>query len=210
MNTLQRSPGDRNTVQTINSLKKGSYLLKYGRWGKPKFCPFQLSKDETALIWYAGKEQKQLQLSQVSRIIPGQRTAIFQRFPQPKKEYQSFSLLYGKKSLDVICKDKYEAEIWFVALRALISRGNSQKWRTEIRIDDALSDSSTDQTERNSLSVQSQRSSNAIHEDKQIDQIIDVSLENCLRKVLEEHFLILYYINQHLYALHIEILFSVL
>lgn len=97
-----------------------------------------------------------------------------------------------------------------MALRALISRGNSQKWRTEIRIDDALSDSSTDQTERNSLSVQSQRSSNAIHEDKQIDQIIDVSLENCLRKVLEEHFLILYYINQHLYALHIEILFSVL
>lgn len=30
--------------QAINSLKKGSYLLKYGRWGKPKFCPFQLSK----------------------------------------------------------------------------------------------------------------------------------------------------------------------
>lgn len=31
-------------------------------------------QDETALIWYAGKEQKQLRLSQVSRIIPGQRT----------------------------------------------------------------------------------------------------------------------------------------
>ncbi|KAH6821281.1 hypothetical protein C2S53_015274 [Perilla frutescens var. hirtella] len=104
-------------------------------------------KDETALIWYAGKEQKQLQLSQVSRIIPGQRT----RFPQSEKEYQSFSLLYGKKSLDMICKDNYEAEIWFVALRALISRGDSKKWRTEIRADDALSDSSTDQTERRSL-----------------------------------------------------------
>lgn len=63
-----------------------------------------------------------------------------------------------------ICKDKYEAEIWFVALRALISQGNCQKWRTEIRIDDALSDSSSDRTERNSLSVLSFSSSDAIHE----------------------------------------------
>ncbi|KAG8379166.1 hypothetical protein BUALT_Bualt07G0059900 [Buddleja alternifolia] len=72
MSTLQSSPGDRNTVQ-----------------------------DETALIWYVGQEDKQLRLSQVSRIIPGQRTAIFQRYPQPENEYQSFSLIYGKNSLNV-------------------------------------------------------------------------------------------------------------
>lgn len=30
-------------LQAIASLKKGSYLLKYGRRGKPKFCPFRLS-----------------------------------------------------------------------------------------------------------------------------------------------------------------------
>ncbi|KAL0285655.1 UNVERIFIED_CONTAM: PH, RCC1 and FYVE domains-containing protein 1 [Sesamum angustifolium] len=135
MSTLQSSPGDRDTVQAINALKKGSYLLKYGRWGKPKFCPFRLSNDEKTLIWYVGEEQKQLQLSQVSRIIPGQRTAIFQRYPQPEKEYQSFSLIYGKSSLDVICKDKYEAEIWFVALRALISRAAAMQF---MRIDIAI------------------------------------------------------------------------
>ncbi|KAL8457412.1 hypothetical protein ACS0TY_035317 [Phlomoides rotata] len=188
MNSMESGTGDRNTVQAINALKKGTYLLKYGRWGKPKFCPFQLSNDETTLIWYAGKEQKQLRLSQVSRIIPGQRTAIFQRYPRPEKEYQSFSLLYGKRSLDVVCKDKYEAETWFVALKALISRGNFQKWRTEIRIDGALSDCSSDQAENNFQSVQSYSSNNANHEGEPDDEIIDISLERLPQKRLGRAF----------------------
>ncbi|KAL8042236.1 hypothetical protein ABFS82_09G037700 [Erythranthe guttata] len=188
MSTLLSSPGDRDTVQAINALKKGSYLLKYGRWGKPKFCPFQLSNDETTLIWYVGKEQKQLQLSKVSRIIPGQRTAIFQRYPQPEKEYQSFSLIYGKRSLDVICKDKSEAEIWFVALRALISQGNVQKWTTEIRADGTLSDCSSDQTERNSQSIVSNSSSDAVHEDIQNYRTSDASFERLPQKRLARAF----------------------
>ncbi|KAI5683724.1 hypothetical protein M9H77_04952 [Catharanthus roseus] len=86
----------------ITAIKRGSYLLKYGRKGKPKFCPFRLSNDETTLVWYIGKEEKKLRLIHVSRIIPGQRTAIFQRYPRPEKEYQSFSLVYGKHSLDLV------------------------------------------------------------------------------------------------------------
>ncbi|KAK7274802.1 hypothetical protein RIF29_15901 [Crotalaria pallida] len=103
------------------TLKKGAYLLKYGRRGRPKYCPFKLSNDESLLIWYSGREEKQLKLSTVSMIIPGQRTAIFQRYPQPEKEYQSFSLIYNNRSLDLICKDKDEAEIWFVGLKALVT-----------------------------------------------------------------------------------------
>nr|XP_011458948.1 PREDICTED: uncharacterized protein LOC105349853 [Fragaria vesca subsp. vesca] len=53
--------------------QKGAYLLKYGRRGKPKFCPFCLSNDESFLIWFSGKEEKHLKLSHVSRIISGQR-----------------------------------------------------------------------------------------------------------------------------------------
>ncbi|KAL5981105.1 hypothetical protein ACLOJK_029025 [Asimina triloba] len=34
---------DSVTEQAITALKKGAYLLKYGRRGKPKFCPFRLS-----------------------------------------------------------------------------------------------------------------------------------------------------------------------
>lgn len=30
-------------LQAITALKKGAYLLKYGRRGKPKFCPFRLA-----------------------------------------------------------------------------------------------------------------------------------------------------------------------
>ncbi|OWM75950.1 hypothetical protein CDL15_Pgr009595 [Punica granatum] len=92
---------ERDIEQAITALKKGAYLLKYGRRGKPKFCPFHLSNDESSLIWYSGKEEKQIKLSQVSRIIPGQRTAIFQRYPRPEKEYQSFSLICSDRSLDL-------------------------------------------------------------------------------------------------------------
>ncbi|RLN11609.1 putative E3 ubiquitin-protein ligase HERC1 [Panicum miliaceum] len=98
---LKNGPFDRDVEQAITGLKKGTHLLKYGRLGKPKFCPFKLSNDETLLIWYTGKVEKQLRLNQVSRIIPGQRTAIFQRYPRPDKEFQSFSLIYGHRSLDL-------------------------------------------------------------------------------------------------------------
>nr|XP_016467281.1 PREDICTED: uncharacterized protein LOC107789916 [Nicotiana tabacum] len=126
---------ERDIEQAITALKKGACLLKYGRRGKPKFCPFRLANDESALIWFSGKEEKHLKLSHVSRIISGQRTPIFQRHPRPEKEYQSFSLIYNDRSLDLICKDKDEAEVWFSGLKALISRGHQRKWRTESRSD---------------------------------------------------------------------------
>uniref|UniRef100_A0A5B7BJ92 FYVE-type domain-containing protein n=1 Tax=Davidia involucrata TaxID=16924 RepID=A0A5B7BJ92_DAVIN len=135
------SLAERDIDQAITALKKGAYLLKYGRRGSPKFCPFRLSNDESTLIWYYGKEEKQLKLHHVSRIIPGQRTAIFQRYPRPEKEYQSFSLIYNDRSLDLICKDKEEAEVWFVGLKALISRGSHCKLRNVARIDSVSSDS---------------------------------------------------------------------
>ncbi|KDP36001.1 hypothetical protein JCGZ_08396 [Jatropha curcas] len=128
-------PVERDIEQAITALKKGAYLLKYGRRGKPKFCPFRLSNDESVLIWFSGKEEKHLRLSHVSRIISGQRTPIFQRYPRPEKEYQSFSLIYNDRSLDLICKDKDEAEVWFSGLKALISRSHHRKWRTESRSD---------------------------------------------------------------------------
>ncbi|KAM6542486.1 hypothetical protein CsatB_006933 [Cannabis sativa] len=116
---------DRDIEQALIALKKGSQLLKYGRKGKPKFCPFRLSNDETSLIWHSSNGERILKLGTVSRIIPGQRTAVFQRYLRPEKDYLSFSLIYnnGKRSLDLICKDKVEAEVWIAGLKALISSG---------------------------------------------------------------------------------------
>ncbi|XP_076920196.1 PH, RCC1 and FYVE domains-containing protein 1-like [Bidens hawaiensis] len=137
---------ERDVEQAITALKKGAYLLKYGRRGKPKFCPFRLSNDESVLIWFSGKEEKHLKLSHVSRIVSGQRTPIFQRYLRPEKEYQSFSLIYDDRSLDLICKDKDEAEVWFSGLKALISRGTQRKWRTGSRSDGIPSEANSPRT----------------------------------------------------------------
>ncbi|KAH1092928.1 hypothetical protein GLYMA_14G034200v4 [Glycine max] len=139
-------PVERDIEQAITALKKGACLLKYGRRGTPKFCPFRLSNDESVLIWFSGKEEKHLKLSHVSRIISGQRTPIFQRYPRPEKEYQSFSLIYNDRSLDLICKDKDEAEVWFSGLKALISRSHHRKWRTESRSDGIPSEANSPRT----------------------------------------------------------------
>ncbi|KAL1533486.1 PH, RCC1 and FYVE domains-containing protein 1 [Salvia divinorum] len=121
------SNADRDIEQALVALKKGAQLLKYGRKGKPKCYPFRLSSDETTLNWISSSGDRSLKLATVSRIIPGQRTAVFQRYLCPEKEYLSFSLIYnnGKRSLDLICKDKVEAENWIAGLKALITSGQA-------------------------------------------------------------------------------------
>ncbi|KAL6651738.1 hypothetical protein ACP70R_010663 [Stipagrostis hirtigluma subsp. patula] len=121
----RNTPGTLPLALALIALKKGSQLLKYGRKGKPKFTPFRLSNDESTLIWVSNNKEKSLKLASVSRILAGQRTLVFQRFLLPEKDHLSFSLIYndGKRSLDLICKDKVEAEAWFTGLNALISPG---------------------------------------------------------------------------------------
>ncbi|XP_077241344.1 PH, RCC1 and FYVE domains-containing protein 1-like [Tasmannia lanceolata] len=116
---------ERDVEHALIALKKGSQLLKYGRKGKPKFYPFRLSNDESSLIWFSSSGERNLKLASVSKIIPGQRTPVFRRYLCPEKDYLSFSLIYnnGTRSLDLICKDKVEAEVWFAGLKALISSG---------------------------------------------------------------------------------------
>ncbi|XP_058769865.1 PH, RCC1 and FYVE domains-containing protein 1-like [Vicia villosa] len=155
---------DRDIQQALIALKKGAQLLKYGRKGKPKFCPFRLSKDELSLIWFSSSEERSLKLSSVSKIIPGQRTAVFQRFPRPDKDYLSFSLIYnhGKRSLDLICKDKVEAEVWIAGLGALISSGQGGRSKIDGWCDGGLYlDDSKDLTS-NSPSESSVRASQDI------------------------------------------------
>ncbi|KAL2530306.1 Regulator of chromosome condensation (RCC1) family with FYVE zinc finger domain [Forsythia ovata] len=97
-----------------------------------------IDQDETTLIWYSHGEERNLKLSSVSRIIPGQRTPVFKRFLRPEKEYLSFSLIYnnGERSLDLICKDKFESEAWLAGLKALISTGQPRSRRAQSDISD--------------------------------------------------------------------------
>ncbi|XP_028780709.1 PH, RCC1 and FYVE domains-containing protein 1-like [Neltuma alba] len=120
-----------NIEQALLALKKGTQLIKYSRKGKPKLCPFRLSPDETTLIWISHRGERNLNLSCVSHIICGQRTAVFRRYLCPEKDSLSFSLLYknSERSLNLICKDKAEADVWFTGLKALISPGQRHKHR---------------------------------------------------------------------------------
>lgn len=54
--------------------------------------PLSIFQDEKLLIWYAGKEEKQLKLSHVSRIIPGQRTVSLFVPSNEMKKISSFFL----------------------------------------------------------------------------------------------------------------------
>ncbi|KAG6472677.1 PH, RCC1 and FYVE domains-containing protein 1-like [Zingiber officinale] len=123
---------DREIQQALVALKKGSQLIKYSRKRKPKFCPFRISNDETTLIWLSHKKERAIELSSVIRIVPGQRTAVFRRYLRPERDYLSFSLIYnnGERSLDLICKDQSELELWIGGLRALISSVQSQSLRS--------------------------------------------------------------------------------
>ncbi|GAB2212088.1 hypothetical protein Droror1_Dr00025433, partial [Drosera rotundifolia] len=71
---------------------------------------------------------------------------IFQRYPRPEKEYQSFSLIYNDRSLDLICKDRDEAEVWFSGLKTLISRSHQRKWKAEARSEGFSSEVNSPQT----------------------------------------------------------------
>ncbi|XP_048499692.1 PH, RCC1 and FYVE domains-containing protein 1 isoform X3 [Beta vulgaris subsp. vulgaris] len=153
---------ERDIEQAITALKKGAYLLKYGRRGKPKFCPFRLSNDETVLIWFSGKEEKHLKLSHISRIISGQRTSLsanqfFLHYSQFFKDIldlrRNISHFLSYITIDhwtcfhyQICKDKDEAEVWFSGLKALISRSHQKKWRTESRSDSIPSEANSPRT----------------------------------------------------------------
>ncbi|KAK3154933.1 hypothetical protein QOZ80_2BG0196790 [Eleusine coracana subsp. coracana] len=111
-----RSSATREVEQAIVALKKGAHILKCGKRGKPKFCTVRLSYDEKELIWYSKERGKHLSLSSVSSVVLGQKTTKLMRLHWPEKESQSLSLIYknGESSLDLICKDRDQAECWYL------------------------------------------------------------------------------------------------
>uniref|UniRef100_M4CDF4 FYVE-type domain-containing protein n=2 Tax=Brassica campestris TaxID=3711 RepID=M4CDF4_BRACM len=133
----------------VTALKKGAYLLKYGRRGKPKFCPFRLSSDESVLIWFSGKEEKHLKLSHVSRIMHIWPAHSY--FSEMSTSREGISILFANTRREVIgfgeiCKDKDEAQVWFTGLKALISRSHQRRWRTDSRSDETPSEANSPRT----------------------------------------------------------------
>ncbi|KAJ6725874.1 REGULATOR OF CHROMOSOME CONDENSATION (RCC1) FAMILY WITH FYVE ZINC FINGER DOMAIN-CONTAINING PROTEIN [Salix purpurea] len=106
---------ERDIEQALIALKKGTQLIKYSRKGKPKFRAFRLSSNDSGASLITLK-------------------AVFRRYLRPEKDYLSFSLLYnnGERSLDLICKDNVEAEVWLAGLKALIGKNHNRRTRSNI------------------------------------------------------------------------------
>jgi len=67
---------------TINTLKSGTTLLKYGRHGKPKFKLFQLTPDQKYLIWHSEKKdiyQTSIALQDIQKILVANESNIVKK-----------------------------------------------------------------------------------------------------------------------------------
>ena len=62
-------------------------------------------------------------ISQISEIKLGQKTQNFKRNPLPEFESRSFSVIYGSRSLDIVCKDKKEFQTWTTGLMVGVATG---------------------------------------------------------------------------------------
>eukprot|EP01103_Thecamoeba_quadrilineata_P010272 TRINITY_DN2166_c0_g1_i2.p1 TRINITY_DN2166_c0_g1~~TRINITY_DN2166_c0_g1_i2.p1 ORF type:complete len:227 (-),score=40.30 TRINITY_DN2166_c0_g1_i2:146-826(-) len=108
----------------LKTLRKGATLLKCTRKREPHFRFFRLSENNEHLKWMSPKkktEESSVRIRDVTELRLGQKTSNFQKQCVPQYEHLSFSLIYGQRTLDIVCKDKKEYETWTNALRCLLS-----------------------------------------------------------------------------------------
>ncbi|XP_066936467.1 uncharacterized protein [Clytia hemisphaerica] len=112
--------------QQIYRIVKGTMMLKAGRMGRPHFRQFRVSKDLKYLQWDSPNKEKietRIDISEIKEIIKGQKTKVFEGNPIPEYEAISFSIMYSfgnqERSLDIVCKDRAEYDVWTAGLEAL-------------------------------------------------------------------------------------------
>eukprot|EP00883_Tetradesmus_obliquus_P007882 jgi/Sobl393_1/18538/SZX64696.1 len=118
----------RPAEELVTALRKGSYLRKYGRRGKPKTHYFRLSGDDRELLWDSSNGKvRSIALVSVLKVQQGQATEVFARDPLPEYEATSFSLIYSegrggkRRSLDVVCRNSSEFETWYWGIQLVIA-----------------------------------------------------------------------------------------
>lgn len=119
-------------MRLVAQLVDGATLLKAGRSGKPHYRRFRLSKDLCRLSWESANKdvsESSVLISQITEMKLGQTTPIFKRCPVSGYESLSFSLLYGDRTLDIVCKEKREYEVWTTALGILLSKKDRDNYQ---------------------------------------------------------------------------------
>ena len=119
-----------SVIEQICLMVKGSTMLKAGRLGKPHFRKFCLSYDLLSLQWESPSKDKaatQVPIKNIDSLLRGQKSKVFESNAIPEYEDKSFSVLYKEassntlRSLDIVCKDRAEYDLWTTGLDALLN-----------------------------------------------------------------------------------------
>lgn len=119
-----------NIEQCIIEMKQPVQLLKFGSSGRPGFRDFYVTPDLNSLAWTSKNKaaaQTKVDFKDFKSIQFGQRTEKFKRNNRPDLEHLSFSIMYvdpsspgQQDSLDLVCKDEDEFQMFTLALQALV------------------------------------------------------------------------------------------
>jgi hypothetical protein len=116
-------------------MEQGSMMLKCGRHGKPHGRSVKLNLDD-GTIEVAGTHNTKIPLGFIRRVERGQTTPLFHRQNFTQDEVRrSFSIFYveavkekvTQRTLDLVCYDDDEHEIWVTAIEQLIMEHRIRK-----------------------------------------------------------------------------------
>ena len=116
-------------IDVLQYMRRGTSFLKYGKRGYPHFRQFQLSGDNMRLLWFSKSKKLKdtlLELGDVTDVVMGQTTPVFDRHRTPYLASSSFSLLYNYRhdSINLISKDPNEFKIWTRGLQHITSHSS--------------------------------------------------------------------------------------
>merc|ERR1712130_593186 len=114
------------------TLERGMDLLKYGRYGKPKWKKFCLDKDHSYFMWKSNKkslEQTRIAIGNIREIVIGSECKIVNKKVNKSRRDRSFTIYFGErlheknkcKLLTLTAKSKEDAMLCKRALRKVSS-----------------------------------------------------------------------------------------
>ena len=115
----------------LDRMKNGETLLKYGKFGKPKYKTFQLTKDNKSLIWFSAKKSindTTIYIENIRKILIGDKANLNKSTKKNRDVVRaSFTIYYGDpntklkdlKTLTVTAKNERIGLVWANGLKIL-------------------------------------------------------------------------------------------
>jgi len=128
---------DDDDEDVIEKLEEGTTLLKYGKYGKPKYKMFHLTPDHKYLVWFSQKkssEETRIRIKEIRKIAIGSESKVVEKTKKTDLHETSFTIYYGKannekmwKYLTVTAKNEKEAFVWAQGLKILADASQKGK-----------------------------------------------------------------------------------